>query len=152
MHPGWLLHNISFCLQKNSIFCIKSASLRKISLFAVNDLLFFLFELLIFSSPRYRSPDDEDALLALFCSALVPNHRIKNVYHYYVGVLFGMLEKFARKLNLLDCMTTVHSEIRRIRLSTDNASKVQITSHLQSTLKYNLYLSVNTSSATKDMK
>lgn len=98
-------------------------------------------------------PDDEDFLLTF---ALVPKSAISesrnSVYHYYVGVLFGMLEKFARKLNLLDCMTTVHSEIRRIRLSTDNASKVQITPHLQSTLKYNLYLSVHTSSATKDMK
>ena len=98
-------------------------------------------------------PDDEDFLLTF---ALVPKSAISesrnSVYHYYVGVLFGMLEKFARKLNLLDCMTTVHSEIRRIRLSTENANKVQITPHLQSTLKYNLYLSVNTSSTTKDMK
>ena len=33
----------NFYLQKNSIFGIKSASLRKISLFAVNDLLFLPF-------------------------------------------------------------------------------------------------------------
>ena len=50
VHPGWLLH-ISLYLQKNSIFGIKSASLHKISLFAVNDLLFYLFELHIFPSP-----------------------------------------------------------------------------------------------------
>ena len=48
MHPGRLLHNISLYLQKNSIFGIKSASLHKISRFAVNDLLFYLFELHIF--------------------------------------------------------------------------------------------------------
>ena len=53
MHLGWLLHNISLYLQKKSIFGIKSASLRKISVFAVNGLLFYLFELHIFPSPTY---------------------------------------------------------------------------------------------------
>ena len=53
VHPGWLLPHISLYLQKNSIFGIKSASLRKISLFAVNDLLFYLFELHIF--PKWFS-------------------------------------------------------------------------------------------------
>ena len=38
----------------NSIFGIKSASLRKISLFAVNDLLVYLYELHIFPSPTHR--------------------------------------------------------------------------------------------------
>ena len=40
---GLTVANISLYLQKNSIFGLKSASLRKISLFAVNDLLFYLF-------------------------------------------------------------------------------------------------------------
>ena len=54
VHPGWFLHSISLYLQKNSIFGIKSASLHKISLFAVNDLPFYPFELHIFPSPTYR--------------------------------------------------------------------------------------------------
>ena len=98
-------------------------------------------------------PDDADFLLTF---ALVPKSAIndskQSVYHYYVSVLFGMLEKFARKLNLLDVMTTVHSEIQRIRLFTDHANGVRITPRLQSTLKYNVYLSVHSSSAVKDSK
>ena len=54
VYPGWLLHNISLYLQENSIFGIKSVSLCKISLFAVNDLLFYLSELHIFPSPIYK--------------------------------------------------------------------------------------------------
>ncbi|XP_072025769.1 uncharacterized protein [Amphiura filiformis] len=98
--------------------------------------------------PQILLPDDPDFLLTF---ALVPKSAIseskQSVYHFYVGVLFGMLERFARKLNLLDVMTTVHSEIKRIRLSTDKASSVHITPRLQSTLKYNVYLSVHSSSA-----
>ena len=43
---------LSIC-RKTLFFGMKSASLCKISLFAVNDLLFYLFELHIFPSPRY---------------------------------------------------------------------------------------------------
>ena len=42
----------SIC-RKTLFFRIKSASLHKISLFAVNDLLFYIFELHIFPSPSY---------------------------------------------------------------------------------------------------
>ena len=48
-------HFSSLYLHKNSIFSIKSASLHKISLSAVNDVLFYLFELHIFPSPTYNS-------------------------------------------------------------------------------------------------
>lgn len=101
-------------------------------------------------------PEDADFLLTF---ALIPRSAInsattadshRSVYHYYVGVLFGMLEKYARKLNLLDVMTTVHSEIRRIRLTnhavTDPSgigAPLQVTPRIQSTLKYNLYLSAH---------
>ena len=50
---GFCTTFLSIC-RKNSILGIKSASLRKISLFAVRDLLFYLFELHIFTSPRYQ--------------------------------------------------------------------------------------------------
>ena len=44
---------LSICRKTLFFFGMKSASLCKISLFAVNDLLFYLFELHIFPSPRY---------------------------------------------------------------------------------------------------
>ncbi|XP_071806406.1 caspase-2-like [Asterias amurensis] len=90
-------------------------------------------------------PDDYDFLLTF---ALIPKESMSeslwSVYHLYVGVLFNMLETFARKLNLLDVMTTVHLEVkkRRIRRANSKESWLQIAPEIQTTLRYNLYLSI----------
>ena len=90
-------------------------------------------------------PDDYDFLLTF---ALIPrgsmSESLRSVYHLYVGVLFNMLETFARKLNLLDVMTTVHGEVkkRRIRRANSKESWLQIAPEIQTTLRYNLYLSI----------
>ena len=90
-------------------------------------------------------PDDYDFLLTF---ALIPkgatSDSLGSVYHFYVGVLFNMLETFARKLNLLDLMTTVHEEVKKRRLRSESSSeeRVQISPEIQATLRYNLYLSM----------
>ncbi|XP_022081028.1 putative disease resistance protein RGA4 [Acanthaster planci] len=95
-------------------------------------------------------PDDYDFLLTF---ALIPkaakSDSLDSVYHFYVGVLFDMLEKFARKLNLLDVMTTVHGEVKKRRLLSENSpeERVQISPEIQTTLRYNLYLSMGSPAA-----
>ncbi|XP_038068936.1 caspase-2-like [Patiria miniata] len=94
-------------------------------------------------------PNDYDFLLTF---ALIPKEAtsdsLPSVYHFYVGVLFDMLETFARKLNLLDLMTTVHGEVKKRRLRSKNSpeERVQISPEIQTTLRYNLYLSMGSPS------
>ncbi|XP_071817867.1 uncharacterized protein [Apostichopus japonicus] len=92
-------------------------------------------------------PNDSDFLLTF---AFVPQNAIcsgeESVYKFYVEKLFILLEKYARKLNLLDILTTVHAEVRKKRIRTKNGYDVtSIDPIIQSSLKYNLYLSIHTS-------
>lgn len=94
-------------------------------------------------------PNDSDFLLTL---ALVPQNAIcesrESVYKFYVEELFILLEKYARKLNLLDILTTVHAEVRKKRIRTKSGSDsdvITIDPIVQSSLKYNVYLSIHNS-------
>ncbi|XP_054751574.2 caspase-2-like [Lytechinus pictus] len=94
-------------------------------------------------------PEDDDFLLTV---AMVPPAAIceslRDMYTLYVNVLFGMMEKYARKLNILDVVTAVHSEVRTIQIATVDGQTTSVKPIIQSSLKYNLYLSVPTIMAT----
>ena len=92
--------HFSLC-RKTSICGIKSASLHKISLFAVSDLLFYLFELHTFPSPSYpacRSCRVPSEVLQLAVARAVlhymrpmqPVSRNLDVYRYSNWIVYSM--------------------------------------------------------------
>ncbi|XP_033121731.1 caspase-8-like [Anneissia japonica] len=96
-------------------------------------------------------PDEEDFLLTV---AGIPHTMLLNstvsVYSLYVTLLFDVLENYARKLNLLDLLATVHSQVKQIELTgtseTVHEKQARIIPFIQTSLRYNLYLSIYNSS------
>ncbi|XP_071960765.1 uncharacterized protein [Antedon mediterranea] len=94
-------------------------------------------------------PDEEDFLLTVAGIPHTMLHESKTrAYTLYVSLLFDILENYARKLNLLDLLATVHSQVSNIQLTTDITTQnvchneARIVPFIQSSLRYNLYLSI----------
>ncbi|XP_071486658.1 caspase-2-like [Diadema antillarum] len=88
-------------------------------------------------------PEEDDFLLTV---AMLPPSVMANstrdVYTLYVNVLFDMLQKYARKLNILDVLTAVHAEVRTLQIPSENDEGDTVCPILQSTLRYDLFLSL----------